>query len=651
MSDPADGPNGLPASQRATRARCHHPSGRLADFARADVGGTLPGRFARQAARHSERSAVETRAHALTYRALHRRAAGVARILRRRLGGAREAVAVLLDQGAPAIWSALGAMAAGKICVPLDPAHPAARIAFILQDSGARAVLTDRQHAATARDVGCPAMLVDEIDDADPTDEVWDDGGPAAADLPAYLLYTSGTTGHPKGVVRTHRSLLHFHMSYANALQTCPDDRLSALRSMAVLGGVRDVYAAVLNGAALCALDVRREGVAAVPPWLAEREITIAFFGASLFRHLAEHLPDGESFPRLRAIRLGSETVQRADVEIYRRHFGPDCILINGLGSTETSTVCKYFIDKDTAIATSTVPVGYPLDDVRVFVLGGDGREVARGEPGEIAVQSPYLADAYWRRPDLTAATFRPSPAGWGERLFLTGNLGREHPDGCLEHLGRVDFQVQIRGHRVELAEVERAVMELAGVRETAVVAQPGPAGGTRLVAYLVPNAGAALSVGALRAALVERLPDHMVPAEFVVLSAMPLNATNKVDRTALPRSGRVRPALDTAFEAPRTPIEEALARIWREVLGLDRVGIHDAFLELGGDSLLASRIVARAVEAIAAHLPVGALMESPTIAAMALVVLERGVQARALEQAPGAPPRGVEPVPGAALD
>ncbi|HZJ72056.1 MAG TPA: non-ribosomal peptide synthetase, partial [Planctomycetota bacterium] len=627
MTGAGDGLDALAASQRAIRARCRHPGGRLADFPRADLDGTLPGRFARQAARHAGRSAVETRTHALTYRALHRRAAGVAQVLRRRFGGAPEAVAVLLGQGAPSIWSALGTMAAGKICVPLDPAHPVARTAFILQDSGARTVLTDRAHAAAAAEAGCAPILVDEVDDAEPNGEGWDDGGAAAADLPAYLLYTSGSTGHPKGVVRTHRGLLHFQMHYANALQICADDRLSSLRSMAVFGGVRDVYAALLNGAALCALDVRREGVTALPAWLAEREITIAFFAASLFRHLADLLPVGDNFPRLRAIRLGSDTVQKADVELYRRRFAPSCILVNGLGSTETSTLCKYFIDRDTGIATPTVPVGYPHPDVRVFVLAPDGREVPPGEAGEIAVRSPYLADAYWRRPDLTAAAFRPSPAGAGERLFLTGNLGRQHPDGCVEHLGRVDFQVQIRGHRVELAEIERAVMSLPGVREAVVLAQPSPAGAARLVAYLVPSAEAVPSVSVLRAALEARVPDHMVPAEFVVLAAMPLNATSKVDRTALPRPGRTRPALDTAFAPAQTPMEEALAGIWREVLGLDRVGIHDAFLELGGDSLLASRIVARVVDACATGLPVSALLETSTVAAMALVVLAHDVE------------------------
>ena len=642
MTTPALG--SFPASQRAIQARCVHPSGRSPDFPRAALESTLGARFAQQAALHADRPAIETRDHALTYRETHRRAAGVAARLRNALGAGSEPVALLFEQGAPAIWSALGALAAGKCCVPLDPAHPRARRAFILQDSGARAVLTDLAHADEARASGRPVLLVEETDALDAAAGDPAAAGPVWAHAPAFLLYTSGATGNPKGVVRTHRSLLHFHRNYANALGICPDDRLAALRSMAVLGGVRDVYAAVLNGAALCALDVRREGVAALPGWLAERAITIAFFGAPLFRHLAEHLPDGPGFPRLRVIRLGSDTVQKSDVELYRRHFSRACVLINGLGSTELSTICKYFIDHDTAIATETVPIGYPLDEVRVVVLDPDGREVPRGEAGEIAVQSEYLPPGYWQRPDLTAAAFRPSPEGAGLRLFLTGNLGRQHRDGCVEILGRADFQVKIRGYRVELAEVERALMAVAAVREAVVLAEAGPSGEGQLVAYVVPASGAALELGALRAALAARLPDHMIPARFVFLAAMPLNATSKVDRTALPRASRTRPELETPFALPRTPIEERLAGVWAEVLGLDRVGIHDAFLELGGDSLLASRIVARVIDAFALDTPVRALLEAPTVAAMALVVLERGIESRRTRLRPGD-----EPVPGGA--
>ncbi len=630
----ADGLGAFPPAQRTIHARCVHPAGSLVDFTPADLDGTLPGRIARLAARHPARPAVETEHRTLTYSALSRRAAGVAALLRRRRAAGPEAIAVLMDDTAAAICAALGVLAAGKICVPLDPALPRTRTAFILQDSGAAVVLTGAASAAAVRDAGSPPVVVDEIAEDDPA-AVGD--ASTGRDI-AYLLYTSGSTGQPKGVIRTHRSQLHFEMNYTRSLHICAQDRVALLRSASVSGGVRDTYAALLNGAALCVPDLARDGVAALPGWLRQREITFAFFGAPLFRHFVEQLAGATPLPHLRAVRLGSDTVQKSDVERYRRHLGASCVLVIGFSSTETGTVCKFFVDERTAIDTPTVPVGYPVHDVRVFVLGPDGREVERGEVGEIAVQSPSLAEGYWRRPDLTASAFRPGP-GSGERVYLTGSLGRQLGDGCLEHLGRKDFHARIRGHGVELAEVERALVNLDQVREAAVIAPPGPSGESRLVAYVVPAPGSELSVSALRAALGRHLPDYMIPAEFVPLSAFPLTPSNKVDRAALPRAARTRPLIDAPFVPPRTPIETTLAGLWAEVLGLDRVGVHDPFVELGGDSLLAARVVSRAVDALGVDVPVGDLLDAHTVAAMALVVLRRGVESPTLGPTPGPEP------------
>ena len=447
------------------------------------------------------------------------------------------------------------------------------------------------------------------------------DGAMAAhsgsADDLAYLLYTSGTTGPPKGVAHSHRSLLHLEMNYSNALHICPDDRLAGLRSPSVFGGVRDLWAALLKGAAFYPLDVKREGVAPLAAWLHEQEITIAFFGAPLFRHLAATLNGRDTFPSLRVIRLGSDTVHRSDVELYRRHFAPTCVLVNGLGATETGSACKFFIDMDTPIETATVPIGYPLEDMRVRVLDDDDREVGEGEVGELAVQSRYLAVGYWRHAELTAAAFRAAGDG-AERLYRTGNLARRHADGCVEHVGRCDFQVKVHGHRVELGEIEAALMGLEAIREAVVTARPDAAGDTRLTAYVVPDSAVAPTATAIRRALAGTLPDHMIPADFVALDRLPLNANNKIDRGALPLPAGTRPFIEASFVTPRTPLEATLAAIWAEVLGLDRVGVHDPFLELGGDSLLATRVVARVRDALDVEMPVRVLLESPTIAAMA---------------------------------
>ena len=401
-----------------------------------------------------------------------------------------------------------------------------------------------------------------------------------------------------------------------------------------------DVLAALLNGAAVYPLDVSREGVAPLAGWLKEHEITVAFFGSPLFRQFTQTLRGGGAFPSLRAIRLGSDTVRKSDVEAYRRHFAPTCILVNGLGATETGTLCKYFIDKDTPITTATVPIGYPLDDMTVLVLGEDDREVGDGEVGEITVRSRYLSQGYWRRPDLTASTFRPGSAGEGELVYRTGNLGRRHPDGCLEHLGRRAFLVKIRGYRVELPEIEAALMALDGIREALVTVGLGPSGENRLIAFVVPNSRPAPTQTALRHALAQELPGHMIPADFILLDAMPLNEHGKVDRAALPLPGRTRPDLASPFVAPRTPMEEKLAAIWADVLGLDRIR-HPRlpFLDLGGDSLLATRIIARTLDTLGTDVSVRTLLESPTVASMAIAMLEASMRTAGAHRPPADEP------------
>jgi len=258
---------------------------------------------------------------------------------------------------------------------------------------------------------------------------------------------------------------------------------------------------------------------------------------------------------------------------------------------------------------------------------------------GEIAIRSRYGAAGYWRRPDLTQAAFLPDPAGGDERIYRTGDLGRMRSDGCLFHLGRKDFQVKIRGYRVEVAEVETALLELDTVKEAVVVGhedkrgdpsaplRAGPSAalrtGKRLVAYIIPAGPRAPTVSELRRLLANKLPDYMVPSAFVMVDRMPLTATGKVDRRALPPPDDTRPALDSPFVAPRTPVEERLAGIWAEVLGLDRVGVHDNFLELGGDSLLATRVISRVLPQFQVKLPLRDLLEASTVAEMGEVIVQ----------------------------
>jgi amino acid adenylation domain-containing protein len=599
------------------------------EFPKAAIEQTLTSRFEQQVRRDPARLAVRTRKEALTYAELDAAANRVAHAVLAERGVGEEPIALLFEQGAPAIAAILGLWKAGKICVPLDPSWPPVRSATILAEAQAPCILTSRANLALAREVAPDGCRPLEVDPTDVRHSAESPTVPVTPDTLAILFYTSGTTGPPKGVMQTHRTMLQWIRSYTNAICISAQDRHTLLRSHSLGGAAFDIFGSLLNGAAVFSLDVRTEGLDKIAGWLIQHQITLYRSPATLFRHFAGTLTGAEAFPDLRCLFMGGEPVDRRDVELYRRHFSPRCVFVNGLGSTEAGAVVRLVIDHQTPLAGDLVPVGYPHEDVEVLLLDEAGREVGDGEVGEIAVRSAYLSPGYWRRPELTDAAFLPDPAGGSARIYRTGDVGRMSPDGCLVHLGRKDFQVRIRGQRVEVTEIEMALLDLDGIGEAAVVASEDRPGEARLVAYFVPSSQSPPTVSALRRELTQRLPSAMVPSQFVLMEALPLTATNKLDRKALPPPGNERPELETPFVAPRTPIEESVARIWADVLAVDQVGIHDHFLELGGHSLLATRLLYRVREAFHVDLPLPCLFAAPTVAGLACAILEaRGKQA-----------------------
>jgi amino acid adenylation domain-containing protein len=608
--------------------RMIRPRDSFVAFPREAIEQSIPSRFEQQVRRDPARLAVCSQTEVLSYAELDAAANGVAHAVLAERGVGEEPIALLFEQGASAIAAMLGLWKAGRGCVPLDPGWPPARSATILAEAQAPCLLASRAHLALACEVVPDGCLVRGLDPMDSHRPAASPTAPVTPDTLAYLFYTSGTTGPPKGVMQTHRTMLQWVRSYTNAVGISADDRHTLLRSHSFGGAAFDILGSLLNGAAVYSLDVRAEGVGRIAEWLIRHEITLYRSPATLFRHFAGTLTGEEAFPYLRCLFMGGEPVDRRDVELYRKHFLPPCVLVNGLGITEAGAVVRLVVDHETPITGDLVPVGYPHEDVTVLLLDEAGREVGVDEVGEIAVRGPYLSPGYWRRPELTAAAFHPDPAGGSAAIYRTGDMGRFTPDGCLLHLGRKDFQVRIRGQRVEVTEIEMALLDLDGIREAAVVAREDQPGEARLVAYLVPERAPAPTVTALRRALAERLPSAMVPSQFVLLDALPLTATNKLDRKALPPPGCARPELETAFVAPRTPLEEALARLWAEVLGLDAVGIDDHFMELGGHSLLATRLLSRVRDAFQVEVPLPRLFAAPTVAGLAVAVLaSRGEQ------------------------
>lgn len=612
---------GVPS--RTSSASCLGPTNPFIVFPPKAIEASIPTRFEQQVCLYPDRVAVKTAHEALTYEALNALANQIAWALLDRLGSGAEPVALLFEPGAPLVAATLGLLKAGKIYAPLDPTFPAPRLAATLADTQARLIVTHSAHRALAQAVaplGCQVLTVDaevsHLATANPA-------LPIAPDTLAYIFYTSGSTGRPKGVLHSHRTVLHAIAGFTNAMHICSADRLTSFYACGVIALMKDMLQALLNGAALHPFGVKSAGLVRLASWLRQEGLTMYHSTPTLFRHLCGALTGVEGLPGLRLVRLGGETVTRRDVELFQQSCAAGCLLYSGLATTESGgSIRKIFLDRETRFVGSVVPCGYASADMDVLILNEDGSQVPGDGIGEIAVKSCYLALGYWRQPDLTQAVFLPDPAGSDARIYRTGDLGRLLPDGSLEHLGRKDFQVKVRGYRVETAEVELALLEHPLVKEAVVVARAEPAGETRLVAYVVPAGSPAPTRSALGRFLQSKLPDYMVPATFVTLDALPLTPNDKIDRLALPAPAPTRPALATPYRAPRTPIEEQLVQIWSDVLGLAEVGVQEAFLDLGGHSILAMQIVARVRAAWHIDIPLRTLLETPTIAQMAVAIV-----------------------------
>ncbi|MDH3639699.1 MAG: AMP-binding protein, partial [Gammaproteobacteria bacterium] len=415
-------------------------------FKREEIEQSIPARFARQVAKHGSRLAVHTYDVSLTYEQLDTTANQIANQITGKLGFETEPVALCFESSAMAISAILGTLKAGKIWVPLDPTLPDALIRDILADCRPNLIISDnRTYPLACKVSGTPETVIN-VDRLDRTRGPGDPNLSISPHTPAYIFYTSGSTGKPKGVVDSHRNVLHNIMRYTNTLGINPDDRLSLIQSLSFSGIVSSLFGALLNGAAILPFNLRDEGVNRVAEWVSRAQVTIYHSVPSLFRHLSS---GSFTYPRLRLIRLEGDQAHPRDVALYQRKFAARCVLVNGFGATECGLVRQYFIDRQTAFDGSIVPVGYPVVDMHVVLLDHDGDEVALGEVGEIAVHSRFLATGYWGRPDLTRTGFLPNADDPELRLYRTGDLGRLRPDGCLEYLGRRDFEMKIRGHRV----------------------------------------------------------------------------------------------------------------------------------------------------------------------------------------------------------
>ena len=445
-----------------------------------------------------------------------------------------------------------------------------------------------------------------------------------SAHTPSFIIYTSGSTGRPKGVLHTHRTALHAAMALTNLVHVCAEDRIALLLSYSFSASIRQIFAALLNGGLLLPFNTKRDGIAPLVDWLDQEGVTLCGFTGSMLRQLLSQLVDTHrTCPSLRLCLAGSEAVSKNDVDLYKKCLPDHTVLATNMGANETGGIRNLLIDKGTEISGSIVPAGYAIEDKEVVLLNDAGVQVGFDTTGEIAVRSEYLSPGYWRQPELTATKFIIDDSSATKRIYLTGDLGRMSPDGCLHYLGRKDLTVKIRGYNVETPKVEMALLEHPGVKQAAVVSRQNRDGDIKLAAYIVPASQSRPSSDQLRRLLKETLPDYMIPSIYIELEALPVTPTGKIDRKALPEPGDTRPQLEVSYVSFRNKTEKQLIGIWEDVLDVRPIGIHDNFFDLGGHSLTASRIVSSVLRRFQLNLPLQALFQSPTVAQMAMVIAE----------------------------
>jgi amino acid adenylation domain-containing protein len=592
------------------------------EFTEEDIRQSIPARFEKVAQICPDRLAIKMRNRQLTYGQLNRYANRIARGIQRTLGPEVEPVALLFENGIDAVAAIFAALKSGKFLVALDPSVPPERNKYILEDLQARAILTDNRSsslvpALTHRE---PVLLnIDAIDESSACDNL---GSSVASENFALIQYTSGSTGEPKGVVQAHQNILHSVFLHSRRSQICADDRLTLLHSLSAAAAYGHLFAALLNGASLFPFDVRSSGVHRLAQWLREERITVYHSTPAVFRQLGDVVSEQNKLVSLRLMHLGGAPITRLDFDVYKQISSPGALLEIGMGSAEAGGVCSAQVDHTFSFPMEGSPIGYPRQGKEILLLDDKGREVKAGEVGEIAVKSRHLKPGYWRKPELSHARFLSDPSGGEERTYRTGDLGRMMPDGFFVYLGRKDLMVKIRGFTVQIAEVENTLLKHPKVKEAAVVAWDREPGEKYLAAYVVAHDSPHPGVEELLQFLRGTLPDYMLPSTWTFLASLPL-MNGKTNRNALPKPDHERPNLKQAYMPACTEVEQRLVQIWENVLPVRPIGIRDNFIDLGGHSLAATRIVSRVIEQFQLDLPLELLFRAPTVLEMATVILE----------------------------
>ncbi|MBC8943737.1 non-ribosomal peptide synthetase [Xenorhabdus indica] len=576
----------------------------------------------------------------LSYAELNRHANQLAYAIRAAGVCPDERIAICVERSLEMIIGLLGILKAGASYVPLDPEHPTERLIYMLSDSQPALILTQRHLSARLTSIDLPIWALDSTEHqthiaSQPRDNISiTQSGLTPSNL-AYVLYTSGSTGLPKGVMIEHRNVVHLIHAHIQMTKLTQYDRVLQFASFGFDNSVAEIFPTLAVGATL----ILRPAHIKVPDaefitFLQENNITVVDLPTAFWHLWAQEINNGYSYPpkQLRSVAAGGEKAESRHLKAWLSSPGTQkCRWINTYGPTETTVnATSSVFDKDNPCPFEDIPIGCPITNTRIYILDKQGQPVPVGVTGEIYIGGDGVARGYLNRPDLTSERFLYDPFSNKPeaRMYHTGDLGRWQPDGNIHYLGRNDFQVKIRGFRIELGEIETQLVACIGVKDAIVIAREDDNGDKRLVAYLIPQPNTILNVASLREQLSNNLASYMIPSAFVTLEAFPLNQSGKVDRAALPIPDRSA-SVTHEYAAPQGEIEQQLAEIWQNLLGLKQVGRHDNFFELGGHSLLTVQVASRLRQTLNINVTLQNLFLQPTLADLAqtLVIETQSIQ------------------------
>lgn len=583
-----------------------------------NVQGTIPAQFARVVEWLPEQIAVcQADGETLTYASLAKEAGLVTNFFVSELSETQTSIPVLYNSQKRLIHLLLGIVNAGHMYSAISGQEPADRIAKTLKDLDAPLlVVSDLGLMALARQV-CPVgMKIISSDEARSKVE-----SPVRVNLSpdscAVITFTSGSTGEPKGILRTHKMILHLASTYQEQFNFGVETRMLAMRPYGASASLNELFTPLLSGASIVPFDLREDGLNQLSRVLKEQRVTLMRPPIQALRTFLEILGPDEIFRDLRYVFATGDVFYRRDVERLRRVIPAEAVIIHLMAMSETGLLAVNQISAGTILDSDVVPVGLPVRGKEVLVLDEDGRPLPAGEVGEIHVRSQFTFPGYWRAQAKTNERFVPDPMDGSRKIFATGDLGRLRADGQLEFVSRKDWRVKIRGYSVDMAGIEHVLMASPKVQQAVVVASLAPDGQKKLVAYIQFVNGEITSWPELRELILARLPNYMLPALFMLIARVPLTSSGKIDRKALPVPDWSQAQSNNQYIAPQNDVEKKLVAIWQKVFAIQKIGTQDDFFELGGDSLLASVLFLEIEQVFGQSFPMSILLKYPTISSL----------------------------------